>query len=182
MRGPIPHCFGAWSEKLLTPLGVRCGIHPVRGQIVLLKTASSLLRRIVMKGKNYLVPREDGHVLIGATEEPEAGFEKQTTAQAIGSLIALASSTTPGLATAEVVKCWAGLRPGSLDHLPSLGPVSPFENLYLASGHFRAGIQLSPATGMVMAELVCGREPSIPLQDFLPGREPSRPFWTAFRS
>jgi glycine oxidase len=173
---------GAWSEQLLSPLGVATGIHPVRGQIVLLKTASTLLRRIVMKGKNYLVPREDGHILIGATEEPEAGFEKRTTARAVADLIALATAMVSGLAAAEVVKCWAGLRPGSLDHLPSLGPVTPYENLYLASGHFRAGIQLSPATGMIMSELLCGREPRIPLQDFVPGREPSRPFWTAFRS
>jgi len=173
---------GAWSQSLLEPLGIPSGIHPVRGQIVLLKTSPKLLKNIVFVGKDYLVPREDGHVLIGSTEEPEAGFEKRTTANAISKLIALATTLVPGLAHAEVAKCWAGLRPGSLDHLPSLGAVPGCRNLFLAGGHYRAGIQLSPSTGMVMSELLKGRAPSIPLEDFRPGRQPGAPFKTAFRT
>jgi glycine oxidase len=173
---------GAWSQSLLEPLGVPSGIHPVRGQIVLLKTSPKLLRHIVFVGKDYLVPREDGHVLIGSTEEPEAGFEKRTTASAISKLIALGTALVPELAQAEVAKCWAGLRPGSLDHLPSLGGVPGCRNLFLAGGHYRAGIQLSLATGMVMSELLRGGAPSIPLDDFHPGRQPGPPFRTAFRT
>jgi glycine oxidase len=173
---------GAWSDNLLSPLGICSGIHPVRGQIVLLKDAPSSVRRVIMVGKKYLVPREDGHVLVGATEEPEAEFEKKTTAEAIADLIDFAKSLVPKLGTAEVVKCWAGLRPGSLDGLPSLGRVLEFENLFLASGHFRAGIQLSPATALVMSELLTGRPPSIPLDEFRPGRVPGKPFRPAFRS
>jgi glycine oxidase len=175
-------CAGAWSDKLLKPLGIRSGIHPVRGQIVLLKQFPSPITRVVLVGNNYLVPRDDGHVLIGSTEEPEAGFEKQTTAEAIAGLIEFGTSLVPRLAQAEVVKCWAGLRPGSLDGLPSLGRVGEFNNLFMAGGHFRAGIQLSPATGLVMSELLTGRFPSIPLDDFRPGRVPGMRFRTAFRS
>lgn len=173
---------GAWSEAILEPLGLKTGIHPVRGQIVLLKTAAPSLQRILLVGKNYLVPREDGHVLIGATEEPEAGFEKRTTAEAIAGLIELGTALVPELRKAEMVKCWAGLRPGSLDGLPSIGRAAPFRNLFLAGGHYRAGIQLSPATAQVLTELLTERPPSIPLDDFRPGRSPGKPFRSAFRS
>ncbi|MCE9533904.1 MAG: glycine oxidase ThiO [Planctomycetes bacterium] len=173
---------GAWCEQLLHPLGLTTGIHPVRGQIVLLKTPQPLLRRIVMVGKNYLVPREDGHVLIGATEEPEAGFQKMNTAAAIAGLIEFATKLVPELTRAEIVKCWAGLRPGSLDNLPSLGRVLDLQNLFLAGGHFRAGIQLSTGTAQVMSELLTGRTTSIPVASFRPGREPETTVHMAFRS
>jgi glycine oxidase len=172
---------GAWSDTFLAPFGVRSGIHPVRGQIVLLRT-SPAGQRIVLVGKNYFVPREDGHVLVGATEEPEAGFEKRTSAAAVAGLIAFAGALAPALARAEVVTCWAGLRPGSADGLPSLGSVGDCRNLFLAGGHYRAGIQLSPATARVLTDLLTGKPPTIPLDDFRPGRVPGKPFRPAFRS
>lgn len=173
---------GAWSNALLNPFGLQTGIHPVRGQIVLLKTAKPLLRRILFVGKDYLVPREDGHLLIGSTEEPEAGFAKQTTTDAIAHLTAFATSLVPDLREAEMVKAWSGLRPGSRDGLPSIGRVGSIRNLFLASGHFRAGIQLSPGTALAMTALFQGTEPKIPLEDFKPGRESSASFRPAFRS
>ena len=173
---------GAWCENLLEPFGLSTGIHPVRGQIVLLKTERPQFHRIMLAGKNYLVPREDGHVLIGATEEPEACFEKENTPDAIAALIAFGNSLVPELARAEMVKCWAGLRPGSRDGLPSIGRVGNFDNFFLASGHFRAGIQLSPGTGLVVSDLLMSRTSKIPLDDFLPGREPGKLFRSAFRS
>ncbi len=173
---------GAWSEQLLAPLGIQTGIHPVRGQIALLKTARPLFRRILLTGKLYLVPRDDGHVLIGSTEEPEAGFVKETTSDAINALLEFGRALVPALAKAEIVKCWAGLRPGSRDGLPSLGWVGDFRNLFMAAGHFRAGIQLSPATALVISEIFAGKIPSIPLDDFKPGREPTNPVRSAFRS
>jgi glycine oxidase len=173
---------GAWSEQLLGPLGLRCGIHPVRGQIVLLKSEKPLLRRIILVGKNYLVPRDDGHLLIGSTEEPEAGFVKQTTPAAIADLLIFAGDLAPDLAAAKMVKSWAGLRPGSRDGRPSLGRVGDFRNLFVAAGHFRAGIQLSPATALVMSELLLGKTPSIALDDFRPDRRTIEPLQSAFRS
>lgn len=173
---------GAWCERLLEPLGLRSGIHPVRGQIALLKTERPLFQRILLVGANYLVPRDDGHVLVGSTEEPEAGFVKETTTAAIADLLKFAQNLIPALAKADIVKCWAGLRPGSRDGRPSLGRVKGIRNLFLAAGHFRAGIQLSPATALLMSELLAGKSPSIPLDDFLPGREPVNPVRSAFRS
>lgn len=163
---------GAWCDPLLEPLGFRPGIQPVRGQIALLNTRVPLFQRILLWGERYLVPRPDGRVLVGSTEE-DAGFDKRTTAGAIGELLSLAARLVPALAEAHVERCWAGLRPESPDGLPYLGQVPGFDNLFLAAGHFRAGLQLSPASGLVMKELLLGKQPSISLKPFRPDRSPT---------
>lgn len=156
---------GAWSDTLLAQVGWRPGVRPIRGQIALLNTGVPLFQRVLMLGKRYLVPRPDGRVLAGATEE-DVGFDKRTTAGAIRDLLAFAISLVPALAEIPLERSWAGLRPGSPDGLPFLGPVLGVENLYVAAGHFRAGIQLSPGTAIVLTELMLGRPPSIPLESF----------------
>ncbi len=156
---------GAWSDGLLAHVGFRPGIRPVRGQIALLNTGAPLFRRVLMLGKRYLVPRPDGRVLVGATEE-DVGFDKRTTAAAIRDLLEFAIQLVPGLGSAPLERSWAGLRPGSPDGLPYLGAVPGFDNLYVAAGHFRAGIQLSVGTGIVMKELILGRPPAVPLDAF----------------
>jgi glycine oxidase len=156
---------GAWTESLLEELGYRPGIHPVRGQIALLHPQAPMLTRVVEHGKRYLVPRPDGRVLVGSTEE-DAGFEKQTTAAAIAGLLQFAMTLVPELAQAPLECCWAGLRPGSPDGRPFLGPVPGLGNLFVAAGHYRSGIQLSPATGLVLAELLLGQPTTVPLDSF----------------
>src|SRR5262249_18013140 len=172
---------GAWAEALLHQVGWRPGIRPVRGQIALLNSGTPLLRRGGMEGKRYLVPRPDGRVLAGSTEE-DAGFDKRTTAGAIGELLNFAFALVPGLKSAQLERCWAGLRPGSPDEMPFLGPVPGFDNLFVAAGHFRAGIQLSAATGLVMSELLLGRRLTIPLEPFRLDRMPSEPPARVFTS
>ncbi len=156
---------GAWTEGLLKEIGCQPGIRPIRGQIALLQATPKLLTRVVEVGKRYLVPRLDGHVLVGSTEE-DAGFEKQTTATAIRGLLDFALAIVPALADAPVERCWAGLRPGSPDGLPFLGCVPGLANLFIAAGHHRAGIQLSAGTGLVMRELLLGQPATIPLDAF----------------
>jgi glycine oxidase len=167
---------GAWSDTLLARTGWRPGIHPVRGQIALLNSGIPVFRRILLWGSRYLVPRPDGRVLVGSTEE-EAGFDKRTTATAIRDLLALACDLAPSLAEAHLERCWAGLRPGSPDGLPYLGAVPGLENLFVAAGHFRSGIQLSPGTGFVMKELLLRQPLTVPLDAFRldRARESSRP-------
>lgn len=160
---------GAWTEGLLAPLGWRPGIRPIRGQIALLNTAAPILTRVVELGKRYLVPRPDGRVLVGSTEE-DAGFEKRNTAAGIGELLAFAQSLCPRLATARFERCWSGLRPGSPDGLPFLGIVPGLDNLFVAAGHYRSGLQFSAATGTLLTELMLARPPSIPLEAFAPDR------------
>jgi glycine oxidase len=171
---------GAWTEALLEQFGWTPGIRPVRGQIALLHTGTPLFHRILLWGARYLVPRPDGRVLIGSTEE-EAGFAKRTTAGAIGELLALAASLVPGLASAHLERCWAGLRPGSPDGLPFLGRVPGWDNLFIAAGHFRAGIQLSPGTGLMLKELLLGQKPTVPFEPFRLDRPGATAVPAAFR-
>lgn len=162
---------GAWSETLLQQIGWQPGIHPVRGQIALLNTGVPLFRHLLLWGARYLVPRPDGRVLVGSTEE-DAGFDKRTTTRAIADLLTLANRLVPRLAEAHLERCWAGLRPGSPDGLPFLGAVPGFENLFVAAGHFRAGIQLSPATALVLKELFLGQPLTVALESFCLDRTP----------
>jgi glycine oxidase len=149
----------------LDALGWRLGIRPVRGQIALLNTGTALFQRILLKGKRYLVPRPDGRVLVGSTEE-DAGFDKRTTAGAIHGLLDFAIQMVPSLVDIPLERCWAGLRPGSPDGLPYIGSVPGIDNLFVAAGHFRAGIQLSPATGLVLKELFLGQRLTVGLEPF----------------
>lgn len=172
---------GAWTADLLRPLGWRPAIAPVRGQIVLLHTGHAASRPILLQGKRYLVPRPDGRVLAGATEE-DAGFDARPTAGGVAGLLEFARGIVPALQDATLEQCWAGLRPGSPDGLPLLGLVPGCNNMFIAAGHFRSGIQLSPATGAVMTDLLVGRPPPIPLHPFHPDRPHAPPPQTAFRS
>jgi glycine oxidase len=173
---------GAWCETLLGYLGHSPNVHPVRGQIVLLKTPNRVFTRVLMFGKRYLVPRMDGHVLVGSTEEPEAGFERANTAEAVADLLALATRAVPALASAELVKCWSGLRPATPDGLPFIGPVPGWENVFVATGHFRAGVQLSIGTAQAITELFTGRPTCVPLDAFAVDRAPQAGGRVAFRS
>jgi glycine oxidase len=123
------------------------------------------IRHILNVGSRYLVPREDGHVLAGSTEE-EAGFDKSTTPEAIAALIDFARQHVPALNEATVQQTWAGLRPGSLDGLPYLGPLPGLINGFVAAGHFRSGLFLSPATARVMGQLLRDEPPEVDLSAF----------------
>jgi glycine oxidase len=173
---------GAWSDRLLRQLGLQTGVHPVRGQMVLFNSSRPLLRHVVCVEKRYLVPREDGRILVGSTEEPEAGFEKRTTEAGIAALAKFAVRLVPGLAGLPPETTWAGLRPGSPDGMPYLGQIPDTHNAFVAAGHYRAGIQLSPATARVMTDLIVGRPTNIPVEAFRPDRPPGPPVRTAFRS
>lgn len=171
---------GAWSEDLLQPFGHRPGVVPVRGQIVLLNGAG--VERVLMSGKQYMVPRGDGRILIGSTEEPEAGFDNSTTAEGVVNLIGFATRTVPGLAQAAVEKTWAGLRPGSPDGKPFIGPVPGYDTVYVAVGHFRAGVQLSIGTAELVRDLITGANPAFSAEAFRLDRVPDVTARPAFRS
>lgn len=172
---------GAWSGGLLEPAGVRAPTPPIKGQIVLLRADRPLLRRVVERGKNYLVPRDDGRVLVGATEE-DVGFDARPTALAARDLLDEAFRLCPVLGNAAIEATWAGLRPGSIDTRPYIGTALGLENLILATGHKRAGLQLAPATAELVADLVMGRPPRLELAPFRPDRAPDPGDADAFRS
>jgi glycine oxidase len=164
-------CFtaGAWTGQLLQNLGISLGILPIRGQMVLFKCPKPPISKIVNVGSRYLVPRDDGYVLAGSTEE-EVGFNKQTTSDSIAELSNFARELVPSLASANIEKTWAGLRPASYDGYPYLGPLPGLSNAFVAAGHFRTGLYLSPATAVVMSQLMNGQTPAIDLTPFRVGR------------
>ena len=162
---------GPWSGGLLGEIGVHAPTPPLKGQIVLLRQDPPLLSRIVEHGKNYLVPRGDGHILIGATEE-HAGFDTRSTSAAVRDLLTEAIRLCPVLGQAQFEASWAGLRPGSIDTKPYIGMAPGFRNLVVATGHKRAGLQLSPATAELVAALVLGRQPGLDLASFRVDRDP----------
>lgn len=174
-------CLGAWTGELLGDMQLSCKVKPVRGQMLLLRTPAPVIRRVVMEGRRYLVPRDDGRVLVGSTEE-DVGFDSSTTREVLDDLRQFAVGLVPDLGRAEVERSWAGLRPGNADGLPTLGRVPGYDNLWVAAGHYRAGILLSPATGMVMAQAIRGEPTDVPLEAFRIDRAPANPVRPAFQS
>jgi glycine oxidase len=173
---------GAWADEVLGQLGYRSRVHPVRGQIVLFRPERPVLRKIVQVGHRYLVPRLDGRILVGSTEEPEAGFDRSTTPEGVRELIAFAHELVPDLREVEVERTWAGLRPGSPDGLPFIGPVPGQATVLAAVGHFRAGIQLSIGTAELIRDLILGYTPTLPADAFRLDRPPAVTARPAFRS
>lgn len=173
---------GAWAEALLRPLGCPLGIHPVRGQIALYRPAEPLLTRVILDGKRYLVPRGDGRILVGSTEEPEAGFVKATTPEGEADLRNFAESWVPALARATLETSWAGLRPTSRDGLPSIGRVPGQDRVFAAVGHGRAGIQLSIGTARLIVDMIAGKTPPAYADAFRLDRPPTANVRPAFRS
>ncbi len=163
---------GAWSEQLMAEAGCQVSIKPVRGQIVLLSMQPLPFRHVIEVGSRYLVPRPDGRILIGSTEE-HVGFDKRNTAGAVAELIRFATEVVPCLTEARYERAWCGLRPLSADGLPYIGRVPGMENLFVAAGHFRSGLQTSPATALLMRQLMLSQPTSIPLEPFSVDRRPA---------
>lgn len=160
---------GAWARTILSSVGVVPEIFPIRGQMLQYESPEPRLRSVVNVGSRYFVPRSDGLLLVGATEE-EVGFEKANTAEGIAELRRFAERTLPALTGREPLRSWSGLRPATFDSLPYLGRTPGFENLFVAAGHFRAGLTLAPGTAVVLADELCGRTPIVQLQPFRVGR------------
>lgn len=168
-------CAGAWSSTIGNRLQELMPVHPVLGQMILLKANERPFQHILSHRKYYLVARRDGHILLGSTEEPEAGFRKRNTPQGIGELIAQAIKIAPCLAQVAMAASWSGLRPGTPDGLPYIGPVPGMDGLFAATGHMRAGLTLAPATAEVVAGMLQGREYDIDLSCCRPGRDVTLP-------
>jgi len=123
-------------------------VHPVRGQLLALRSPTVQLKKVLRSEYGYLVPRRDGRIIAGSTLE-DAGFVKQVTPQGVRQILDAALELAPALADAKIVEDWSGLRPGTPDHLPIIGPTD-IAGLWLATGHYRNGILLAPATAKIM--------------------------------
>jgi glycine oxidase len=157
-------CFSATIEGIAPYAPVR----PAKGQMVALRADDLKMERVLWSEKIYLVPRNDGRILAGATVE-YAGFDKRTTAGGIEKVLSAAINLAPGLADARIEETWAGLRPDSPDHLPILGPAD-LDGLMLATGHFRSGILLTPITARLICEWITEQRVSVDWDRFGPLR------------
>jgi glycine oxidase len=156
---------GAWSGFVAESIGIALPVRPVRGQIISLYRVPRPLKMCIFSPYGYLTPKVDGTVLLGATYE-EVGFDLRTTAAGINTLLTGLPLIAPSLADAEVREVRVGLRPGTPDGAPILGPVPGWEGITLATGHFRSGILLSPITGRLITELLSKGTTGIPLEPF----------------
>jgi glycine oxidase len=160
--GHVVVAGGAWSEPMGRWLGVSLPVFPVGGQILALRGLPPPLRHTVYGHAGYLVPKADGRIVVGATEERGAGFNVRPTAGGMARLLGMAQTLVPALADAAFDSVWSGLRPGSRDGLPILGPLPGWENAHVATGHFRNGILLAPITGEIVARGIVGLPPLPP--------------------
>ena len=157
-------CFSAAIKDAAAYAPVR----PVKGQMAALRAEDLMIERVLWSDKIYLVPRNDGRIIAGATVE-RVGFDKRTTAGGIQKILSAAIELAPGLANARVEETWAGLRPDSPDHLPILGPTD-VEGLLMATGHFRSGILLTPITARLVREWITEQRVSMDWDRFSPLR------------
>lgn len=158
---------GAWTRLLAENLGVNVPTRPMRGQMLAYRY--SQVRNMVWGVDGYLVPKAGGFLFAGATVE-DVGFRPRTTERGLAWLRRMSRSLVPALSHAELSSVWAGLRPGSPDGLPILGPLPGWEGVTVATGHFRNGILLGPVTGKLIAQSIIDGRPDEALAPFSPAR------------
>ncbi len=147
---------GAWTPALARTCGLVLDGEPVKGQLLRLQARVGLLNRFVHCPHAYLVPRQDGSVVVGATSV-QTGFDKSEDRQAIDLLAATARAIIPSLRDAPITETWTGLRPRLTGGRPIIGPVAP--GLVLATGHYRNGVLLAPITADAVTAWVVGTVP-----------------------
>lgn len=154
-------CAGAWARELLQGLTSPPSIEPVLGQMIIFRHYPGSISRIVLHNDRYIIPRRDGRVLVGSTLEYR-GFDKTTTEQAKQALKQFALTLFPALEKADIEHHWAGLRPGSPNGIPYIGPIPEISGLFINAGHFRNGVVLGPASARLMADIMLERPPILP--------------------
>jgi len=170
--GHVVLAAGPWTEGIDgLPAGARIPVRPVKGQILRLRDPAGpgLLQRVLRFDGGYIVPRGDGRYILGATVE-ERGFELHSTVGPIYELLRDAHELVPGISELEIEELSVGLRPGTPDNAPAVGP-GAVEGLIWATGHYRNGILLAPLTAKLAAAALAGEEMSDPL---LPACDPAR--------
>ena len=143
-------------------------VRPAKGQMVSLRCDAAKIGRVLWSERIYVVPRNDGRILCGATVE-HVGFDKSVTASGVHANLGGAFELAPVLASACIEETWAGLRPDTPDHMPILGPTE-LEGLLIATGHFRSGVLLTPVTAKLIGEFITEKTPSVDWEKFSPMR------------
>jgi glycine oxidase len=166
---------GCWSGRAgWLPEEARVPVRPVKGEILTLRGREDepVCKAIVAGERVYMVPRADGRLIVGATVE-EHGFDTTVTAGGVHELLREAYRLVPEIAELELLEANAGLRPGTPDNAPLIG-AGASEGLLVATGHYRNGVLLAPATATAITALLAGERPPFDLDDFSPMRFSAR--------
>ena len=149
--GAVVVTAGSWAGQIDVVGGARVPVRPVRGQLLHLAWQGAPLQRVTWGDHCYMVPWDDGTLLLGATQE-EVGFDERTTVDGVRQLMNAACELVPDAAKASLMSARVGLRPGTPDTMPIIGWSQAAPNLMYATGHFRNGVLLSPLTAQLVAD------------------------------
>lgn len=149
---------GAWSSGLWPSTAKILPVKPIRGQMLMINARPGLIKRIVLKDNHYVIPRQDGRILVGSTIE-DVGFDKTTTQYAHDLLLSFAYELMPVLQDFKVEHHWAGLRPGTPDNIPRIMQHPDIEGLFINAGHFRNGVVTAPASAKLLVNLMLNEQP-----------------------
>jgi glycine oxidase len=149
---------GAWAGIALPGLTGAPNVRPIRGQMLLFKLEPGVLNTVLYRNGLYLIPRRDGHVLVGSTLE-DVGFDKSTDDATRLRLHTQAAELLPALGDVQPVQHWAGLRPGSPDNIPIIDRHPDFGNVFVNTGHYRYGVTMAPASAELLVDLMEGKSP-----------------------
>lgn len=159
---------GSWSG-MIDGLPRTLPVRPIHGQLFAIEMAPPVLRHTIAAGGAYMVPRDDGRLIIGATSQ-DVGFREGVTPSGLGQLATAAIRLSPGIGERPIVSQWSGLRPGTPDGLPILGSDPDVRRLIYATGHYRNGILLAPITATIIRSLLFGETPAVDLTPYRPDR------------
>jgi glycine oxidase len=168
--GQVVLAAGCWTSQI-AEAALYAPTRPVRGQMVALRHARNPIRRVLRSERGYIVPRDQTtpqKLVAGSTLE-NAGYEKAVTSGGLEQILGAVNELAPSLAGAEILETWCGLRPGTPDQLPILGPTD-VEGLVVATGHYRNGILLAPVTAKLITEWITEQRVSLDWENFSPLR------------
>jgi len=167
--GSVVLAGGVASGRLAGEIGTPLPVRPVKGEILSVTARPVPVKANVWDDRCYLVPKRDGRVVVGATEEPGV-HDRRPTLSGVAHLSGSAIALVPSLARAHFAGAWGGLRPTVPDGYPVLGPEGGLEGLLIATGHYRNGVLLAPITGEVVSALALGEPPPMDISPFSPQR------------
>lgn len=161
---------GAWTSLIkLGDMALPFTVTPVRGQIICMRTAKRVFKRVVYSRRGYLVPRADGRILAGSTSE-FTGLTKGVTDQAFADLRNMAFEIAPSMDGLPVIDSWSGLRPMASDGLPVLGTLVGIDDLVISTAHYRNGVLLAPLSAKIVADSLIKGSTDIEIDGFDPNR------------
>ncbi|MSQ40740.1 MAG: glycine oxidase ThiO [Dehalococcoidia bacterium] len=167
--GAVVVAMGPWSTLAGQWLGMHLPVEPLKGQLLRALPSQAPMRCVLFHHGDYVAPKSNGTLILGTTEE-RVGFDKGVTEEGRRHIVEAAQRLVPGLRDAREMHAIAGLRPITSDGMPIIGKAPHLENVYVATGHGRRGVTLSPATGQAIADLVLRGATDVPIQSFSPGR------------